>query len=290
MNEGPHPRTLAARTAARLVTPPFSVAFLALVYFAGAVLGLALARPPFSIAGIWIANALALSIVLRQDLRAWPLSLGAVVLASLAANLTMGTQLDSAFGFAVANLVEVAVAAVLIRRWLGPTSAFVKGLANYGRIQLIAAVAAPAIGATIGASVAYMTSDAPPWAIGWSWWSGSALGAVVVLPVTLMATGELIRRTFRRPEVTEFLALAALSVLAMGLAVTFLRFPFVLFSVPLAIAAFRINPFATAVIVALSIATVIILHFAGVVPDLRQPGSVINDSVAFFAALAMLMP
>jgi integral membrane sensor domain MASE1 len=231
-------------------------ALLALAYTIAAIAGLGLARPPASVAGIWLADAIALSFMLRRDQSDWlPLLAGAAV-GCAAAHIAAGVATVAAAGFTLAHLVAIAVAALVVRRWLGRHIDVGAGLATYVRLQVIAAAVAPAAGALLGAVTAQFALGLDGWSIGWSWWAASAAGAIFVLPVTLWATPETLRLTFGRDHIRGVLGLALVSAATMNLAVAFTRYPYVVFSLPLAIAALRTNPFATALITATGVVSV----------------------------------
>ncbi|MEO8666940.1 MAG: PAS domain-containing protein [Bauldia sp.] len=261
---------------------------LLVAYFAAAVVGIELGRPPANIASIWVANAIALSFALRNDSGALPWLIGATFVASITANLATGFALPVSLGFATANVVEVAISALVLRRWLGPWITLDAGLSAYIAVLAVAAVAAPAIAALPMAATGSLGLGLPFASVWWYAARGSALGAIVVLPVVLSATTDSLRRTFGE-ERSEVILWGLASAGSMAVAVAFVRYPFVLFSLPLAVAAFRTNPFFTALISMTSVATVIALRLIGWIQEPPVEGGV-EMPVAFYAALAIIMP
>jgi diguanylate cyclase (GGDEF)-like protein/PAS domain S-box-containing protein len=263
---------------------------LAAAYFGAAYLGVELGRPPARVAGAWIANAIALAVLLRQDQRQWPLSFAALAVACFAACKLAGLESAAAFGLTVANLMEVALGAFLLRLWFGRPIRFERNVGDYVRILLVAAGLAPAIGGIVVAAVTHAAYGAPVLGALWAWWAASGMGAILILPVVLSASPANIRRSFTPPQVGEVIGLGLVSASVMAVSVALVRYPFVLFSLPLAAAALRTNPFATALISLVSVATVVVCHLLGLLPDLRATTAAVDAPVTFFASFAVLMP
>ena len=74
-----------------------------------------LSRQPGSIATLWYANAFAVALLWDQPQRRWPPLLAAAMLADVLANLTFGGSLAAAVGFVLPNLLEITLAAALLR-------------------------------------------------------------------------------------------------------------------------------------------------------------------------------
>jgi diguanylate cyclase (GGDEF)-like protein/PAS domain S-box-containing protein len=266
-----------------------AVGSLFVAYFAAALFGIELVRWPDHLGTLWIANAVGVSFLVRRDGREWPACFAAIFLASLSANLVGGYGVAGGLGFTAANLVECAVAAFLLRAWLGRDIVLDVGLTTYVRVLAVAALAAPAIAALVAGLVGWLAFEVPFQTAWWFWLRGSALGAIVVLPVALSATPGALRRTFG-PERREFVVLGLASAAIMAAAIAFIRYPFVLFSLPLAVAAFRTNPFATALISMVSVATVVVLRLLGWVHEPPADGTMLEIPVALYAGLAIVMP
>ena len=139
---------------------------MALAYFLAAVAVIELARTPHGFAGIWIANALALTILLRQEQHRWWPLLGAVLVGGVLANLVTGTGLWMGLALMAANVTEIAIAAFAIRRFQIPTVQFDNDYFAYLRLQFVAAIAAPAVAATMAAAV-LLTKGVPHTRHGW---------------------------------------------------------------------------------------------------------------------------
>ena len=266
-----------------------SVAGIGLLYMAVAAAGILLARSPSHVFGLWAANAVALTFLLRQERREWWASLAAVAVAGTMASLVLGVAAAAALGFTAANVTEIAVAALVIRRLYDRSFRFDSNLAGYINVQLAAAILAPAIGAAIGALVVNRLDGLDYGAAWWIWWTACAMGALVALPVTLSVSVARLKQTFTGRGLAEFAVLAVLSVGLIALAVTYSSHPFVIVGLTLAGVAMRLNPFATACISAMGfIAVVGSGRFGGGVGE--HADAWLNMVLHFFTALSVVMP
>lgn len=261
-----------------------------LVYLLSALAGIAVARFPGGFAAIWIANALALTVLLRNGRRVWPAALLAVAIAGMAANLAFGVPVATAAGLTAANVIEILIAALIIRRWYGPDFGFVADIGAFLRVELVAAVFAPAIGALIGAATMLFVDGNGFASALWALWSGSAIGALVVLPVTLSASAVRARSAIRDRKALEFGAIALAVASIAILATLYLAHPLVIVTLALSAAAMRLNPFATATVSALGIVSMAATGLAGPAPALVAGGGLIADSYRILAGLAVLLP
>ena len=143
-----------------------------------------------------VGNALALALLLRLGTRYWPAALAFVFLTGLIAGLAGGGDPAIALGVMAANVIEIGVVAWLIRRLCGTDLVFDTEVAPYLRVQAVAVVIAPAIGAAIAALVLYQTGQFDRFSSIWPRWTGAAMGALVVLPVALSMSRERLRQTF----------------------------------------------------------------------------------------------
>ena len=158
------------------------VVVLAGVYYAAAKLGyeLEFAGPVAAI--VWLPAGVAISFLSLGGLRFWPGVLVGDLLANDYSTLPVGSALGQTFG----NMLEVLVAALLIRR-LTARGSPLDSLDGLGRL-LAAIVAATAISATVGplsllAGNVITTSELP--GVARTWWLGDAAGALVVIPLAL---------------------------------------------------------------------------------------------------------
>ena len=133
----------------------------------------------FPAAGVTVA---ALLLVPR---RWWPIVLAATFVSELAADLILGEGAVTAIGSALANTAEPLLGAVVVLRTTGgcPRLSHRRDLAAF---VLGAAVVGPALGALIGAMATRFTHPHGPFFTVFArWWTGDALGVLIVGSVIL---------------------------------------------------------------------------------------------------------
>src|SRR4051812_3447480 len=132
---------------------------------------------------VWFPAGVAISFLCLGGLRFWP----GVLVGDLLANDYSALPVGSAFGQTAGNMVEVLVAALLIRRLAARHGSPLDSVAGLGRL-LAGSAAATAISATIGPlsllAGQVITTDALP-EVARTWWLGDAAGALVVIPLAL---------------------------------------------------------------------------------------------------------
>lgn len=158
----------------------------ALAYFIGAELGYALSLGPSVGGTFWPPSGIALAVFLLAPRRIWPLLLVAGVVANFVSDQIHGQILTASVAFAVANLSEPLIGALLLRRFFGAPLTFSRLpeiLALAFVVVFISAPIAAAIGA-LGAS--WWTQSPPGFLAGWrTWWVGDAVGALVLTPAVV---------------------------------------------------------------------------------------------------------
>jgi signal transduction histidine kinase len=181
---------------------------LAGAYYAAAKVGyeLEFAGPVAAI--VWLPAGVAIGFLSLGGLRFWP----GVLVGDLLANDYSALPLGSALGQTLGNMVEVLVAALLIRRLLARGSPL-DSLGGLARL-LAAIVAATAISATIGplslrAGDVVTAGDLPE--VARTWWLGDAAGALVVIPLVLAWYQPLPRGWSRGRAMEAVLMLAAVA-------------------------------------------------------------------------------
>ena len=227
------------------------IAAVAVAYFAAARVGLlaAVAQPVVSSA--WPPSGVALAALLLLGLRLWPgIALGAFVL-----NWTAGVSAAGAAGIAAGNTLEAVAAAWLLLRVVAfrPSLERVRDIIA---LVVVAALASTTVSATFGVASLWASgavgSDALRrlWFV---WWSGDALGDLLVAPLLLTwarAAGPAARRLEAAALLAALLLLTAL-LLRNPLSYVYAVFPVVVW------AALRLGPrgaaTATAVVATLTI-------------------------------------
>jgi PAS domain S-box-containing protein len=187
------------------------IAFIAIVYFAAAELGLSLASAHINVTPVWPPTGIAIASLLIFGWRVWP----AIFIGALAANLPTHVPIPTAFGIAFGNTLEGLLAIFLLNRG-GRWHQSLKSVADVLWFVLCAAVLAPIVSATIG-DLSLCLGGAAQWnkfADLWlTWWLGDGFGALILAPFLLAwSSGEKISRRFV-PEMSALLLM--LFVVAM---------------------------------------------------------------------------
>jgi PAS domain S-box-containing protein len=136
-------------------------ALYALAYFIGAELGhlLSFGEPTFAI--FWPAYGIFIAVLLLTDRRDWPGVIAASVVANFASDVGLhGRSLLCELGYSLANVCEAVLAALLTQRLVGTPISF-STIGRYLLFVVTAGCVGPVVGATIGASVAYLVLAQP---------------------------------------------------------------------------------------------------------------------------------
>ncbi|HJW09749.1 MAG TPA: MASE1 domain-containing protein [Holophagaceae bacterium] len=160
------------------------MSLLAGAYTLAAKLGLGFAFAGANISPLWPPTGLAIAALVLFGLRLWP----GVLLGALLANLVV-SPLPAwvALGISGGNCAEAVAATLLLRRWTKFQPAFPR-LKDTLYWFAFAMVAGPLISASAGTTILALAGIVAPSNAGhawWTWFSGDALGALVVGPVLL---------------------------------------------------------------------------------------------------------
>jgi signal transduction histidine kinase len=198
------------------------------LYYGSARLGYELnfAGPVAAI--VWLPVGVGIAYLYLRGLSLWP----GVLLGDLLANNYSALPIGSAFGQTCGNVLEVVVAAYLMRRLVrvGSPLATVRGVA----CMLLSIVAGTTLSATVGNVSLVSTSalNAAEFPGVWrTWWLGDTTGALVVVPFAiawLKPFGRPLRQGRRMVEAAcLFLVSAGLAEVAFGQSgpLTYLVFP-----------------------------------------------------------------
>lgn len=211
------------------------VGFLAALYYGSAKLGYELGFSGPVAAIVWLPVGVGISYLYLRGLALWP----GILLGDLLANDYTKLPLGSALGQTAGNVLEVVLAAYLLRRAArsGDLLDRLDGL-----ILLVFPLAvATMVSASIGTLASFLGGvvDADAYATVWrTWWLGDACGALVVVPfalawsrpwkrlsvqraleaaLMLVTTGALTWVAFSSPRALEYLALPGLVWAALRL-------------------------------------------------------------------------
>ncbi|WP_205820989.1 GGDEF domain-containing protein [Methylobacterium nonmethylotrophicum] len=222
------------------------------------------------IATVWPANAVLLAALLDRRPGAWAGVLGAGFLANVAANAAMRGLSAAPLLFSACNLVEVVVAAALLRP--APRGEGLLGApAVVGRFIAVCGFVAPAISGTGGAATAWLLFGQDLRASFATWLLSDGLGLLVFTPfLHALLRGEYVRCFAgkgwrRRAEAAGLQVLTA--TVAYGVFFVAVRpLLFVLFG-PVMLATFRVGRLGTQL-------SVMIIAVIGAVATLRGQGPV----------------
>jgi signal transduction histidine kinase/integral membrane sensor domain MASE1/CheY-like chemotaxis protein len=160
------------------------IALVAGVYFLAAKLGLSLAYLNASVSPVWPPTGVAIALVLWLGYRCAP---GVLIGALLANYLLTDVSLAAAAGISAGNTLEAIAAVHLLRRFVGSRSPFNSAI-DVLKFVVFAAILSTAISATIG-NLTLCLAGSEAWKdFGWlwlTWWSGDAVGALIITPLVL---------------------------------------------------------------------------------------------------------
>lgn len=199
-------------------------------------MSIALSLQPGSIAALWYPNALGVAALVFAPARARPAVVAVLVLAGGLANAPVSQGVLHAFRLVPANMVEIAVAVIALRRGGFPAQD-IRSPRRIGALLWWGGLVPSAVGAVVGA-VTLAGVDGAPLAEAWlRWFTGSALGALAVLPFAMLVLQrpgrELRDELVSVPVFSLLLVCASVAVLSMA----YLPYPFVYLMIPLMVAA-----------------------------------------------------
>lgn len=231
--------------------PAIDAGLIAAGYFV-AELAAVLLSTPNAFLTMWPPNGLLCGMLLRRDRGRWP----AILLASYPANLGFallyGQPAVVGSAYWVANVAEVTLAALVLRRF------WPDGLTLRDPRQVVGLAAATAGAAVVGCGIGAFATwvwrpDTTLDASAFSWWAADALGILTVAPIVLTwdhGRGADGRRVIGREAVALIVALVALAAATVAPIATGrhdVHVPFPILVVPLLTwAALRLGVVATA--------------------------------------------
>jgi PAS domain S-box-containing protein len=292
----------------------------------GAQLGFALKFPPHHISPFWPTNAILFAVLVMTPVRHWWAYTLAAFASPVVSDAREGFPLGGAL-FLIADLIEISIAAVGVRRLAGGPRAFAS-LGNLVVYLLVAAVLAPATSALVGALAGATEGYWFYWRV---WFLSDALPYLTLAPAILVWIAGARTRPASVPpaRIAEACALGAgllaVSVVAFGWpiatdeavpALVYLPLPLLLW------AAVRFGPLgvntALLIVTALSISgtvlgrgpfagstpaahvlelqlflytmSVPLLFLAALIEERRERTSVLSESEAWFRAMADTAP
>jgi signal transduction histidine kinase len=190
-----------------MMSQPHAPVFLAVILAVLVVLAVATTRSAGLVAALWAAGGVAVTAWLRAGKgKAYDAAYAALITTGFAGgNLLAGNPPDLAFMFTIANMVEVVLAVVLIRRFLPDLNiATVPGAAKF---LMLAAVIPPLPAAIFASGMLYLMTGQDFISTVQTWWFGHALGIAVFGPFGLAVTKRHFARLARPANVVEAILL-----------------------------------------------------------------------------------
>jgi integral membrane sensor domain MASE1 len=132
-----------------------------LAYFVGAELGYALSLGPSVGGTFWPPSGIALAVFLAAPRRTWPQLLIAGIVANYVSDVVHGQALQASIAFAIANLSEPLIGALLIRKSFNSPITFTR-LPEVVALALVVVFVSAPIAAAIGALAAEWWTQASP--------------------------------------------------------------------------------------------------------------------------------
>ena len=164
-----------------------SVVLLAAAYYVAGRIGFTAAAVHGVVSSMWPPAGIALFVLLRFGVGMWPgVALGAFVL-----NATSGVPVAGAVGIGIGNSLEAVVGCLLLMR-IADFHLALDRTRDVVALAILAAFLSPLISATIGVTSLLASGAAPAaafhalWPV---WWSGDAVGVLVITPFLLTWRG-----------------------------------------------------------------------------------------------------
>ncbi len=160
-------------------------ALFGLGYFACALIGNALTLRPGPFVTFWLPSGLFVAVLLLQESRHWPVFVLAAFLANLGFDLYNGQAAPISLLFFTGNGLEALAGAWLVRRFVRATPAM-DNLRDVAGLALLSAGGSTMLSATVGALVVTFLLGGGAFGRTWLlWWSGDAVGVLLVAPLIL---------------------------------------------------------------------------------------------------------
>src|ERR1044071_1950330 len=196
--------------------PPIGLSLVvAVVYFAGAELGLSLASLHQNVTPVWPPTGIAIALVLIFGPRVLP----GVFIGALAANLPTSLPIPFTFGIAMGNTLEALAAWFLLRRSKRWRNSF-DTVGEVLTFVVYAAVLASLVSATIGSLSIWLGDPGergaliPLWL---TWWMGDGFGSLIFSPLILSWSASFRIDREDVPEITSlFVLLLIVSLIIFG--------------------------------------------------------------------------
>ena len=215
-------------------------------FFALAILCMSLSRFDTSLAGVWLPNAGAASLLLIARVRGEALVFIAMAVACAAGNMIMGNSAAVAVIFTAANLLEILIVVALVRRSCGHTPDMTD-LGHLGNFLLYGGLFAPLLSSAVASLALIPMADGSPSDV-IAWFISTSMGMVLIVPAVLLIT-DAVRQKLVVPsaEMTERLAIMAGGYVALYFVFAQNVYPLLFLVPPITLlVAFRLGALGTA--------------------------------------------
>ena len=177
-------RRAADRLPSRVPSGPAVLLAVGLVYLAMSQVSVWLNDPAKAGAGLWPAAGVTLGALVLLPPSRWGWVLSAVLLAEVGGDVARGYPLAAAVGWAAGNMVEPWLGAVLLRRH-GNRAGALSPVAPLLRFLLLAVVAAPVVGGTVGTAATVLFVGGGFGDVWPKYVVGDGVGVLTVAPLLL---------------------------------------------------------------------------------------------------------
>jgi signal transduction histidine kinase/integral membrane sensor domain MASE1 len=167
-----------------------TAAAVAVAYYVGARIGLALTVPPMSPSVLWPPNAILTATLLLAPRHRWGLYLLAALPAHLAVQLGTLWSTDLVLALFLTNCSEALIAAVLVRRLAGRGPAIFYALRSVVIFIVVAGFLAPALSSFLDAAVVSQLRGDEYWPLWRTRFFANALTALTLVPALVMVVRE----------------------------------------------------------------------------------------------------
>lgn len=268
------------------LTSTQSALLLAVLYGVAAWISLLLTRTPGSVAAFWYANAVAISFLMHRSATQWPWLLLSAGLANVLTNLAWGDSLLLALKFVPPNLIEIALAASLIR-WAKLDHGDIEEPTRLLTLLVLGCVLAPTASALLGTTLVSVGLDQPLWSNFLPWMASSVVGGAAIFPLSVLIHRQGLSTVKELTLDPLFWGLLSVAVGMTVLVHAYLPYPFVFTVLPLMVSAMTLPMMGTAIITASVSITLglMMLHGALVPPPTTWEWQQIFVYLAMAAAL-----
>lgn len=212
-------------------------------FLAFALLSLGLSRAYGPVASLWPATAFAVVLIWRHPGVPIAGTLAGIGAAGTLANLIFGAPLELAVALGVVDLVEVG-AGLAGLAFLGERRIDRSILVFLGALVVVGLLA-PLLGASGGAAAVSWIVGADFSKVWYGWWTGNVMGAALIMPVAASATRRRFEAIWDDRALLEAAGLTVAAAGAVALTVAHIDQPNLLMTIPVVVAAIRLNPLAT---------------------------------------------